>query len=253
MSSETKANVKRIQGTIPENGVAVSSYLLSKGYTYEQLYGYKKNGWIDEFGNGAYCKQGQHPSIEAAVDALNHQAGLPLRIGARSALALDGFVHFIPMRRRKAYLYLKRGMALPRWFAQKFAGQYSLSTTSFIAVDDGVSEQPTNGFRCLRSDPERAILELLNLVPREVQLAECYQLFEMMASLRATVVQKLLTHCSSVKAKRLFLMLAEEAGHPWLKRLDLSSVDLGSGCRMIDKGGSLERKYNVVVKPWREI
>ncbi|MBP5320498.1 MAG: type IV toxin-antitoxin system AbiEi family antitoxin domain-containing protein [Kiritimatiellae bacterium] len=253
MNSEIRAKVKNVHGTIPENGVAVSSYLLSKGYTYEQLYGYKKSGWIDEFGHGAYCKHGQCPSIESAIDALCHQVGLPLRIGARSALTFDGFVHFIPMHRQQMHLYLKRGITLPKWFSKKFSREYTLSTTGFIDIEDGISEQPTNGFSCLRSDPERAILELLNLVPYKVQVAECYQLLEMMTNLRVSVLQKLLTHCSSVKAKRLFLMLAEAAGHPWFKRLDTSDVDLGSGCRMIDKGGSLETKYGVVVKPWRTI
>ena len=30
-------------------------------------------------------------------------------------------------------------------------------------------------------------------------------------------------------------------------------MDLGSGCRVIDKDGSFHADFNVVVRPWREI
>lgn len=253
MSSENDANLKNLMKVIPENGIALSSFLCAKGYSYEQLYGYKKRGWIDEVGHGAYCRQGQTPSVEAAVDALNHQSGLPIRIGSRSALALDGFVHFVPMREQKLSLYLKRGLTLPKWFSKYFAGKYLISGTSFLRTDAGISSRKTGQFECKMSDPERAILEFIELVPHGAKVNECYQLVEMMTSLRASVIQELLLHCTSVKVKRLFLMLAEGAGHPWFRRIDVSAVNLGAGCRMIDKGGELDAKYNVVVKPWREI
>jgi hypothetical protein len=41
--------------------------------------------------------------------------------------------------------------------------------------------------------------------------------------------------------------MAELAGHPWLKRLDLSRIDLGRGIREVTKGGRLDKKYQLVI------
>jgi hypothetical protein len=70
---------------------------------------------------------------------------------------------------------------------------------------------------------------------------------ESLTSLRPQVVQKLLEGCNSVKTKRLFMHAAERANHSWLKHLDLSKVDFGSGRRTIHTGGRLDKKYDLVV------
>jgi hypothetical protein len=41
--------------------------------------------------------------------------------------------------------------------------------------------------------------------------------------------------------------MAEHHNHAWFKRLDQSSIDLGSGKREIVKGGILDKKYKIVV------
>ena len=51
---------------------------------------------------------------------------------------------------------------------------------------------------------------------------------------------------------RLFCLLADDLNPPWWRRIDKGALDLGSGCRVIDKGGTFNAKYNLVVKPWRE-
>ena len=58
---------------------------------------------------------------------------------------------------------------------------------------------------------------------------------------------RLLRQCRSVKVKRLFLWFAERHGHAWFDRLDLEGVDLGSGKRMLVRGGRLDRKYGITV------
>jgi Transcriptional regulator, AbiEi antitoxin, Type IV TA system len=68
------------------------------------------------------------------------------------------------------------------------------------------------------SSPERAMLECLYLSPDTVDLMECHQIMAGMTTLRPKLVQKLLEHCNSIKVKRLFLYLANRAGHDWLKR-----------------------------------
>ena len=94
---------------------------------------------------------------------------------------------------------------------------------------------------------ERAMLECLHLAPQQFDLVECFQVMEGLSGLRPAVVQELLRACTSVKAKRLFLYLAEQANHAWLQFVDVSQLDLGSGERSLAKGGVYVPKYNLVV------
>ena len=237
----------------PDGRISTAAYLHENGFSYAHLHISKERGWLDEFGRGAYCRHGHHPSLEAGLDAAHHQLQLPLHVGGRTALAHHGFLHFVPAVSPKSTLYIKRGVRIPAWFKQKFGDEVSVTSMSTLPPELGVSPVTVNGFTYLESSPERAILELLDQVPRRVSAAECYQILEMMNTLRSKLLSELLKECASVKVKRLFLMLAEAADHQWFPRVDLAGLDLGTGCRIIDPGGEFNRKYNLVVKPWREI
>lgn len=70
---------------------------------------------------------------------------------------------------------------------------------------------------------------------------------EMLSILPPKNVQRLLEECRSVKVKRLFLFMAEKARHAWFEALDLDKVDLGSGKRVIAKGGVYDKKYQITI------
>jgi len=70
---------------------------------------------------------------------------------------------------------------------------------------------------------------------------------EMLTGLRPDLLQKLLEECKSIKVNRLFLYMAEKAGHSWLDDLDLSKIDLGKGKRSIVKNGVLNSKYQITI------
>jgi len=61
------------------------------------------------------------------------------------------------------------------------------------------------------------------------------------------MIQQLLEKSKSVKVKRLFLYMAEKAGHAWLRYLDLNRIDLGSGKRAIVKNGVYNSKYQITL------
>lgn len=84
-------------------------------------------------------------------------------------------------------------------------------------------------------------------MPKDESIDEANYLMEGLSSLRPSVLQTLLETCKSVKVKRLFLYMAEHHNHAWFKRLETSSMDLGSGKREIIKGGKLDKKYKIVV------
>ena len=101
--------------------------------------------------------------------------------------------------------------------------------------------------------PERAVLEVIYDIPDQQSLDEAHYLIEGLTSLRPSLLQPLLEGCRSVKVKRLFLYMAEVHNHAWLRHINESGIDLGSGKREIVKGGKLNEKYNIVVTdPVRE-
>ena len=77
---------------------------------------------------------------------------------------------------------------------------------------------------------------------------------EGLVALRPALLQPLLEACRSVKVKRLFpfpfslfLYLADSTNPPWFRELDASRIELGSGKRVIVKGGVLVPHYGITV------
>ena len=90
-------------------------------------------------------------------------------------------------------------------------------------------------------------MECLYLAPKSQPLLEVFELMEGLNNLRPAAVQQLLEACTSVKIKRLFLYLADKAGHEWLSYIKLDRVDLGSGKRAIVSDGVYVSKYQITV------
>ena len=102
-------------------------------------------------------------------------------------------------------------------------------TTSFLGDELlGVETMTINQHDLLVSSPERAILECLNLPDASSSLLDIYYIMEGLTTLRPKIVQALLEVCTSQKVKRLFLYMAEKAGHSWYKALKLENVNLGT-------------------------
>ena len=97
------------------------------------------------------------------------------------------------------------------------------------------------------SSKERAVLELLDELPEHESFHQVDALMEGMSDLSPRRLQTLLEACTSVKAKRLFFFFADRHRHAWRSRLDMSRVDLGSGKRVLVKGGKLDPRYNITV------
>jgi len=60
-------------------------------------------------------------------------------------------------------------------------------------------------------------------------------------------LQVLLQACTSIRTKRVFLLLARFFKHGWYSRLDISVIDLGRGKRQLVKGGVLDKEYQITV------
>ena len=121
-------------------------------------------------------------------------------------------------------------------------------TTSFLGDELlGVETMTINQHELLVSSPERAILECLNLPDASSSLLDIYYIMEGLTTLRPKMVQTLLEACTSQKVKRLFLYMAEKAGHSWYKALKLENVNLGTSRFMITPIGKYINKYNMTI------
>jgi len=109
----------------------------------------------------------------------------------------------------------------------------------------GLTKKEIEDYSIRLSAPERAMLELLDQLPRSQSFEEAQQLMEGLVTLRPELVQQLLENCRSIQAKRLFLLLAEICGHQWLSAVDLKNVNLGKGKRLMVKGGHFDQKFQI--------
>jgi hypothetical protein len=97
------------------------------------------------------------------------------------------------------------------------------------------------------SSKERAALELLDELPEHESFHQVDALIEGMSDLSPRRLQTLIEACANVKVKRLFFFFADRHSHAWRSRLNMSRVDLGSGKRVLVKGGKLDPRYNITV------
>lgn len=91
------------------------------------------------------------------------------------------------------------------------------------------------------------MLELCGEASGASGVYEADALMQGMATLRPQRLSMLLRHCHSIKAKRLFLALAERHGHTWYSHLSLNGVNLGRGKRSLVPGGHLHPVYQITL------
>lgn len=209
---------------------------------------YKRSGWLTPIGAGAYILSRDNVRWPGAVYAMQKQLKSSVHVGGKTALQLRGAAHYLPVDLKRIYLFGGAGEKLPSWFKSYDWGvEVNYSMTTLFQTSSGFVEEDYGTFSINVSSPERAILEVLYLVPGKQTFEESSLLMENLITLRPLVVRELLENCNSIKVKRLFMLLAEKHGHAWVDKIDLSRISLGSGKRVVVKGGGLDNKYQITV------
>lgn len=248
MSTENETKINHLLRNHPSGGVFLSTWLAKKGYSLDLQKRYRKSQWLAPIGTGAMIRAGEKVGYEGGLYALQKQAGLTIHAGGRTALALQGKAHYLEMGASKVVLFGGSAEKLPTWFKKYDWGvDIEYHPTSFLPHKLGMVELETKTFSLQVSGSVRALMECLYLAPEKQELVECLELMEGLNNVRPQLVQSLLEQCQSVKVKRLFLYLAEKAGHKWVEYLDLNKVDLGKGKRSLVKNGVLIPKYAITV------
>jgi hypothetical protein len=228
--------------------------------------------WLLALGRGVYRRPAVSENAEPLpwqqlVISLNTLLQVPVSVGARTALELQGFGHYLAAEgAREAHLYSNK--PLPGWVSRLRVDarlvfhsgtrlfKHGAILPSHVFTDApaassnvGIIQLPWghSKWTLMSSTPERAILELLDEIPKRETFHQADVLMEGLRSLSPRRLQTLLLDCRSVKVKRLFFWFAERHRHAWLQKLDRSGIDLGTGKRMLVRGGKLDPKYNITV------
>ena len=244
ISTGTKINRLLSEGTY--GGLFFSEWLDRIGYTAQLIKRYRESGWLESLTNGVMFRRSEKLSALAAIHSFNKQTEKKARIAAHSALELHGFSHYIPMGKPKLVVSFdpfKPG----EWVkSDKFdmsivpfsTGIFSNPSTQVLSKDNLV---------LLVSTPEQAFLECLHLVPSHYNYMDLYYLMEQLTSLDSERVQKALENTSSQRIKRMFLYMAEKAGHYWFDMLDMSSMDISNSKLQLVENGTYISKYKITV------
>lgn len=248
MSTEKESKLNSLLSTQPLGTVLLSAWLVEQGYSLDLQKRYKKSNWFESIGTGALVRHGDQVDYLGAVYALQAQSRTSVHPAAKTALSLQGKAQYLEFSTKRAQLFGSVDERLPLWFKKYNWGvAVDYHKTSFLPPDLGLVDIEHKMFSVKVSSPARAIMECLYLAPKSQPLLEVFELMEGLNNLRPASVQSLLEACSSVKVKRLFLYLADKAGHDWLHHLYLEKVDLGSGKRSIVKDGVYVSKYQITV------
>lgn len=248
MSTNSDSKIKKLLDLHVPDTVLLASWLESKGFSYDLQQRYKKSGWLESVGVGAFKRPNETISWQGAVYSLQEQAKFPVHVGGLTALSLLGASHYIRTSKETVNLFTPQNTNLPVWFRKYDWGiNIDHKRTSFLPEELATVKQDIMKYSLNISSTERAFFECLYLTPDKMDMLEAYQIMSGLVNLRPRLVQQLLEQCNSVKVKRLFFYMAEKASHQWFGYLKTSSVELGQGDRSIVKNGVYNRKYKITI------
>lgn len=250
--------------TLRGNEPVSAGWLRRQGYSSSLVARYVRSDWLESPARGAYLRAGGKADWVGLVHSLQQKEDLRLHPGGRFALAWQGSEHYLHFADPPP-LTLYGNDRPPSWVSglrlkepvtwegrSPFATDLPLLTEKtneqelyehgLVALQTGMPEETV-----AISTVERAMLELCAARADTALVLELDALMQALTNLRPDLLQRLLERCTSVQAKRLFLVLAERHAHAWIDRLDLGQIDLGSGKRALVPGGRLDPKYQITL------
>ena len=264
MDAQNSGKLNHLLAELGDTHLVSSRWLRAHGYSNSLVARYVGSGWLVSPARGVNMRMGGRLQWEGVVRSLQVGEGMPLHVGGRFALAFQGHEHYLRLG-DAGTITLYGPVPPPGWvgklsmeqrFEYQGKGPFDLLA---VPVTAEVSEKALSeaglawhsavpGVDALVcSTPERAMLELCDGVSDAALVYEADALMQAMTTLRPQRVGLMLRHCRSIKAKRLFLALAERHRHAWLSHVPLEGVDLGRGKRALVSGGRLHPTYQITL------
>ena len=273
MTIHKGGKLNQLERLLPEGLLVDAAWLEKQGYSRALRHQYVSAGWLEQPVRGVYHRQRSISSWEQIVISLQALLRYPVSVGGRSALELQGYAHYLPASPdiRTIHLYTEKKM--PGWLEKLPGNAHFIShnrsrfltpiqrDVDALTLDDARSSTDLTSlpgellimpwgqwkWPLVISSPERAILELMDELPQNESFHQVDMIMEGLVNLRPRRLQGLLEDAHSVKVKRLFLFFADRHQHKWLSHLNREKVSLGSGKRVVFKGGKLDLKYHITV------
>jgi hypothetical protein len=255
---------------VPEGLPVTKQWLMNQSPDFDRhaLDNLLKSKQLMPLAPGVYMRPGTHLTWQGVISALQTIFRTELSVGGLTALELQGLAHYLPLsRQRTVHLYGKD--SLPAWLEMALPDvhfvrhnrlssigatglvnrEYDTQERSFI--DAETPGQRASAWPFTMSSPERAYLEVLMDVPEAISFEHADQLLQGMTTLSPRRMEQLLRKCANVKVRRLFYWIAERHSYAWLKKLPapdkLDELGLGSGNRVLARGGRLDPKYRITI------
>ena len=264
MGAQNAGKLNRLLAELGDTRLVSSRWLRAHGYSNSLVARYVASGWLVSPARGVYLRRGGRLQWEGVVRSLQLGEGMQLHLGGRFALTLQGHEHYLRLG-DAGTVTLYGTDRPPGWLdklsmAQHFEyvgkGPFELPAVPFTEdmSEAALSAQGLAWHRAgpgndalVCSSPERAMLELCDSASDAAGVYEVDALMQAMSTLRPQRVGLLLRHCRSIKAKRVFLALADRHRHAWLTHVPLEGVELGRGKRALVPGGRLHPTYQITL------
>lgn len=247
MSISSGSKINQLLSCGVYGGLFFSEWLNKMGYSAQLTKRYKNSGWLESLNRGVMFRRNEQLSALAAIYSFNTQTGKTARIAAHSALELHGFSHYIPMGKPKLMV------SFDPWKTPKEWVKSNRFDMTIIAFSTGIFSVPAtqvikkDNLELTVSTPEQAFLECLHLVPAHYNYMDLYYLMEQLTSLDPARVQHALNNTSSQRVKRMFLYMAEKAGHYWFDMLNRDALGITESKLQLAENGTYISEYKITV------
>lgn len=255
MTTQNARKLNALEKTLPQGLLVDARWMEDHGYSTSLRSQYVAAGWLVQPVRGTYKQPLGDLTWQKVVVSLQSLLHRDLIVGGHTALELQGFGHYLSAT-GPTTIHLYGQNSAPGWLTKlPLSEKFRFHRTQTLFTHPLGPEQSTlSQYTTTNSDiplkmsaPERALIELLDELPRNESFHQVDMLVEGLRTLSPKRLQMLLEACRSIKVKRLFFWFADRHRQPWLNQLDRKKIDLGTGKRMLVKGGTLDPKYHITV------
>ncbi|MDZ4320121.1 MAG: type IV toxin-antitoxin system AbiEi family antitoxin domain-containing protein [Phenylobacterium sp.] len=270
MAKLSDSKLNHLLAQLPEGLLVDAAWLTERGYSTSLRSHYVSAGWLEQPAPRVYRRPRGTIRWEQVVISLQTLLKKPYLIGGRTSLELQGFSHYLASEIREVHLYGPK--PLPGWVhALPLPVRFCQHNSQRLFRNDGMIPGPALDMQTKAasnhpihasarslawgqfewsltvSTPERAILEMIDELPKRESFHQVDMFMESLSTLSPKRLTTLLHACSSVKVKRLFFFFAFRHDHRWRRQLDPKAFDLGTGKRMLAPGGRLDPRFQITV------
>ena len=247
MSIENSNKINRLLQDYYPGKLYFSVNLKQHGYSDQLLKQYRNSGWLTALSKGVMYRTGDKLLSFPALASYNQQMEKSFHVAAHSALELKGFNHYVPMGKPVLMIGHPKQQTIPDWMKENnFDMTLKFFSTETFSKPQ-LSTSKLDGLNLLVSTPEQAFFECLLLSPKQYAFMDLFYVMEQLTTLRPEILQDLLENTDNLKVKRLFLYMAEKAGHYWFDLLDANKIDIGTAKHQLTKNGVYIPKYKITV------